>query len=52
MMSLLCSSGSENNLTIENKKIKNSKCKKLLGIKLDSKLNFHFYVHDVCRVCV
>ena len=35
----LCHSNSEDSLTIETQKIKNSKFKKLLGIKLDSKLN-------------
>ena len=30
-------------------KIKNSKFEKLLGIKLDSKLNFNSHIHDICQ---
>ena len=44
----LCSSNIEVSLTIENRKIKNSKFKKLLGIKLDS-LNFNSHIYDICR---
>ena len=36
-------------LIIETQKIKNSKFKKLLGIKLDLKLNFTSYIHDICQ---
>ena len=45
----LCHSNSEDSLTIETQKIKNSKFKKLLGIKLDSKLNFNSHIHDICQ---
>ena len=45
----LCNSNSEISLTIETKKIKNSKFKKLLGVKLDSKLNFNSHIHDICQ---
>ena len=45
----LCNSNSEVSLTIETQKIKNSKFEKLLGIKLDSKLNFHPHIHDICQ---
>ena len=38
---LLCSSNREVSLTVENQATKNSKFEKLLGIKLDSKLNFN-----------
>ena len=48
----LCSSNSEVSLTIENKKIQNIKCEKFLGIKLDSKLNFSFHIHDICQKAV
>ena len=43
----LCNSNSEVSLTIETQKIKNSKFEKLLGIKLDSKLNFNSHMHDI-----
>ena len=43
-----CSSNSKVTLTIiENQKIKNSKFEKLLGNKVDSKLNFNSHVHDI-----
>ena len=45
----LCSSNSEVSLTIKNQKIKNSNLGKLLGIKLDAKLNFNSYIHDICQ---
>ena len=44
----VCNSNSEVSLTIETQKIKNSKFEKLLGIKLDSKLNFNYHIHDIC----
>ena len=45
----LCSSNREVSLTIENQIIKNSKFEKLLGIKLDSKLNFNSHIHEICQ---
>ena len=45
----LRNSKSEVSLTIETQKIKNSKFEKLLGIKLDSKLNFNSHIHDICQ---
>ena len=36
-------------MTIETQKIKNSKFEKLLGIKLDSKLNFNSHINDICQ---
>ena len=48
-MSLFCSSNNEVSLTIENQKIKNSKFEKLIGTKLDSKLNFNSHIHDICQ---
>ena len=44
-----CSSNRDLSLTIENQIIKNSKFKKLPGIKLDSKLNFNSHIHDICQ---
>ena len=43
----LCNSKSEVSLTIENQKIKSSEFEKLHGNKLDSKLNFNSYIHDI-----
>ena len=43
----LYSSNSEVSLTIDNQKIKNSKFARLLGIKLDSELNFNSHIHDI-----
>ena len=34
-------------MTIENQKINNRNFEKLLGIKLDSKLKFNSYIHDI-----
>ena len=45
----LCNSNSEVSLTIETQKIKNSKFVKLVGIKLDSKLNFNSRIHNICE---
>ena len=45
----LCTSNREVTLTTENQIIKNSKFEKLLGIKLDSKLNFNSNIHDICQ---
>ena len=45
----LCSSNREVSFTIENQIIKNSKFENLLGIKLDSKLNFSSHIHDICQ---
>ena len=45
----LCSSNREVSLTIETQIIKNSQFEKLLGIKLDSKLNFNSHIHDICQ---
>ena len=45
----LCSSNREVSLTIESQIIKYSKFRKLLGIKLASKLNFNYHIHDICQ---
>ena len=45
-------SSSNVSLTIGNQKIKNSKFEKLLGIKLDSKLNFSSHVHNIYQKAV
>ena len=43
----LCSSNREVSLTIENQVMKNSIFEKLLGINLDSKLNFSSHIHEI-----
>ena len=45
----LCNRNSEVSFTIENQKIKNNKFKKLLGIKLNSKLNLNSHIRDICQ---
>ena len=45
----LWSSNGEVSLTIENQIIKNSEFKKLLAIKLGSKLNFNSHIHGICQ---
>ena len=45
----LCSSNTEVSLDVENEKIENSNCQKLLGVKLDSKLNFNSKIQGLCR---
>ena len=39
----------EVSLNVNNFKIKNSKCEKLLDVKFDSKLRFDQYITDLCR---
>ena len=46
----LCRTNSEASLSIENQKIKNRKFEKLLGIKLDSNLNFNSHIYDICQI--
>ena len=38
---LITSSGGEVSMYVENYNIKSSKCEKLLGIKIDNRLNFN-----------
>jgi len=45
----LCSSNTEVTLNVENENIKSTNCKKLLGVKIDSKLNFNSHIQDLCR---
>ena len=40
---------SENGITVENELIASSKYVKLLRMKLDVKLNFDFYIRDICQ---
>ena len=43
---LLPSSTDEVSICVDNYNIKNSKCEKLLGIKIDNKLNFNAHVDE------
>ena len=45
----LVSTSSEVSLNVNNFKIKNSDCEKLLGVKFDSKLRFDQQITDLCR---
>ena len=45
----LVSTSKEVSLNINNFKIKNSDCEKLLGVKFDSKLRFDQHITDLCR---
>ena len=46
---LLTSSSSKVSIYVDNCNIKNSKCQKLLGIKIDNKLNFNTDVDEICK---
>ena len=43
----ICSANEKVNLAVENSKIDNSACKKLLGIKFDSKLTFNAHFNQI-----
>ena len=45
----LVSTSQEVSLNVNNFKIKNSDCEKLLGVKFDSKLRFDQQITDLCR---
>ena len=45
----LVSTSQEVSLNVNNFKIKNSECEKLLGVKFDSKLRFDQHITDFCR---
>ena len=45
----ICSAGDKVNITVENQKICNSPCEKLLGVRFDSKLNFDAHINDICK---
>lgn len=36
-------------VNVENNSIKNSKCEKLLGVKIDCKLIFNSYIDKICK---
>ena len=45
----LVSTSQEVSVNVNNFKIKNSGCEKLLGVKFDSKLKFDQHITDLCR---
>ena len=45
----LVGASQEVSLNVNNFKIKNSECEKLLGVKFDSKLRFDQHITDLCR---
>ena len=46
---LLTSSRDKVSICLDNYNIKSSKCEKLLGIKIDNKLNFNTHVDEICK---
>ena len=46
---LLTSSSDKISISVDNYIIKSSKCKKLLGIKIDNGLNFNTHVDEICK---
>ena len=46
---LLTSSSNKVSICVDNYNIKSSKCEKLLGIKIDNKLNFNTHVDEICK---
>ena len=46
---LLTSSSDKVSSCVSNYNIKSSKCEKLLGIKIDNKLNFNTQVDEICK---
>ena len=36
-------------INVENNEITNSKCEKLLGIKIDRKLTFYTHIDEICK---
>ena len=46
---LLTSSSDKASIYVDNYNIKSSKCEKLLGIKIDTKLNFNTHVDEKCK---
>ena len=46
---LICSTDDKVNITVENQKMCNSPCEKLLDVRLDSKLTFDAHINDICK---
>ena len=45
----ICSSNKKIRLIVENKEINNITHKRLLGVKIDSKLSFNTHINDICK---
>ena len=45
----ICSTDDKVNITVENQKICNSPCEKLLGVRFDSKLTFDAHINEICK---
>ena len=45
----ICSTDDKVNIIVENQKICNSPCEKLLGVRFDSKLTFDAHINDICK---
>ena len=45
----ICSTYDKVNITVENQKICNSPCEKLLGIRFDAKIIFDAHMNDICK---
>ena len=46
---LVTSSSDKLSIYVDNYNIKSSKCEKLLGIKIDNKLNFNTHADEICK---
>ena len=45
----ICSTEDKVNIIVDNQKICNSPCEKLLGVRFDSKLTFDAHINDICK---
>ena len=45
----ICSTDDKVNIIVENQKICNSPCEKLLGVRFDSKLTFDTHINDIYK---
>ena len=45
----ICSTDDKVNIILENQKMCNSPCEKLLGVRFDSKLTFDAHINDICK---
>ena len=45
----ICSTDDKVNITVENQKMCNSPCEKLLDVRFDSKVTFDAHINDICK---